>query len=214
MEHLENVTGIVAALDRSNIDTDAIIPKQYLKSIRKFGFGENLFDAWRYLDHGEPGQDHSKRPLNPDFVLNQARYRDTRILLAGDNFGCGSSREHAAWAFRDYGIRVIIAPSFADIFNGNALKNGLLPVVLDETTVARLIKSVEENEGYILTIDLPSQRVITPDGEVFNFEIDAFRKHCLINGLDDIDMTLTHADEIHAYETRRREEAPWLFTDL
>lgn len=214
MQPLVTVHGIVAPMDRSNVDTDAIIPKQYLKSIHKFGFGDNLFDAWRYLDSGEPGQDHKKRPLNPDFILNQSRYRNAAILLARANFGCGSSREHAAWAFRDYGIRVIIAPSFADIFYGNALKNGLLPVVLDEAAIDALFQSTFANEGYSLTVDLPAQTVTTPEGRSHHFEIDAFRKHCLIDGLDDIDNTLRYADEIRAYERRRAGEAPWLFQDL
>jgi 3-isopropylmalate/(R)-2-methylmalate dehydratase small subunit len=214
MKPLVTVEGVVAPMDRSNVDTDAIIPKQYLKSIHKFGYGDNLFDAWRYLDSGEPGQDHSKRPINPEFVLNQPRYRDACILLARANFGCGSSREHAAWAFRDYGIRVIIAPSFADIFYNNALRNGLLPVALDETLVDGLFKAVAANEGYRLTVDLPSQTVTTPQGERYQFEVDSFRKHCLINGLDDIGITLQHADDIRAYEKRRLKEAPWLFQDL
>ena len=214
MQPLVTVTGVVAPLDRSNVDTDAIIPKQYLKSIHKFGFGDNLFDAWRYLDSGEPGQDHSKRPKNPDFVLNRPRYADATILLARANFGCGSSREHAAWAFRDYGIRVIIAPSFADIFYGNALKNGLLPVVLDEQVVDHLFSEVEANEGYSLTVDLPAQTVTEPGGAGHGFAIDPYRKHCLVNGLDDIGITLQHAGEISAYEKRRAAEAPWLFQDL
>jgi 3-isopropylmalate/(R)-2-methylmalate dehydratase small subunit len=214
MNPLVTVESLVVPMDRSNVDTDAIIPKQYLKSIRKFGFGENLFDAWRYLDSGEPGQDHTKRPVNPDFVLNRERYRGAGILLARGNFGCGSSREHAAWAFRDYGIQVIIAPSFADIFFNNSLKNGLLPVVLDESTVDTLFAMVHANEGYRLKVDLPSQTVTTPAGDTFSFEIDPYRKHCLINGLDDIGMTLQHAGDIRAYEQRRAIEAPWLFTDL
>ncbi len=214
MEPLVNVTGIVMPMDRSNVDTDAIIPKQYLKAIHKFGFGDNLFDAWRYLDSGEPGQDHSKRPLNPEFVLNQPRYKDASILLARQNFGCGSSREHAAWAFRDYGFRVLIAPSFADIFYWNALKNGLLPIVLDEAVVDELFEAVQATEGYALTVDLPSQTVTTPDGSRHAFEVDPFRKHCLVNGLDEIGITLQHADDIRAYEQRRAGEAPWLFQDL
>lgn len=214
MQPLVTVTGVVAPLDRSNVDTDAIIPKQYLKSIHKFGFGDNLFDAWRYLDSGEPGQDHSKRPKNPDFVLNRPRYADATILLARANFGCGSSREHAAWAFRDYGIRVIIAPSFADIFYGNALKNDLLPVVLDEQVVDHLFSEVEANEGYSLTVDLPAQTVTEPGGTGHGFAIDPYRKHCLVNGLDDIGITLQHAEEIRTYEKRRAAEAPWLFQDL
>lgn len=214
MEPLVSVTGVVLPMDRSNVDTDAIIPKQYLKGIHKFGYGDNLFDAWRYLDSGEPGQDHTKRPINPDFVLNQPRYRDAKILLARQNFACGSSREHAAWAFRDYGIRILIAPSFADIFFNNAPKNGLLTVVLDEDVVDQLFREVFDNEGYSLTVDLPSQTVTTPSGEVHRFDVDPFRKHCLVNGLDQIGITLQHADDIRAYEQRRASEAPWLFQDL
>ena len=211
MEKFRTFTGIVAPLDRPNVDTDAIIPKQFLKSIRRTGFGPNLFDQWRYLDEGQPGQDHSRRPLNPDFVLNQPRYRDAQILLARENFGCGSSREHAVWALADYGFKVIIAPSFADIFYNNCFKNGLLPIVLDADTVDRLFREVAAREGYALTVDLAAQTLTTPDGEVIPFEIDAFRKHRLLEGLDDIALTLQHADEIRAYEERRRREAPWLF---
>lgn len=211
MEKLIKVTGIVAPMDRSNVDTDAIIPKQFLKSIRRSGFGPNLFDEWRYLDHGEPGMDNSKRPLNPDFVLNQPRYQGAKILLARDNFGCGSSREHAPWALEDYGFRVIIAPSFADIFFNNCFKNGLLPIKLDGAIVDRLFKETAATEGYQLTVDLAAQTITTPGGEVIPFEVDAFRKHCLLNGLDDIGLTLQHVDAIKAYEERRRQEAPWLF---
>jgi len=211
MEKLNKVTGIVAPMDRPNVDTDAIIPKQFLKSIKRSGFGPNLFDEWRYLDHGEPGMDNSKRPLNPDFVLNQSRYQGAKILLARDNFGCGSSREHAPWALEDYGFRVIIAPSFADIFFNNSFKNGLLPIKLDGAIVDQLFKEVEATEGYQLAVDLESQTITTPSGEVIKFEDDPFRKHCLLNGLDDIGLTLQHVDEIKAYEVRRREEAPWLF---
>ncbi len=211
MEKFRTFTGIVAPLDRPNVDTDAIIPKQFLKSIRRTGFGPNLFDQWRYLDEGQPGQDHSRRPLNPDFVLNQPCYRDAQILLARENFGCGSSREHAVWALVDYGFKVIIAPSFADIFYNNCFKNGLLPIVLDADTVDRLFREVAAREGYALTVDLAAQTLTTPDGEVIPFEIDAFRKHRLLEGLDDIALTLQHADEIRAYEERRRREAPWLF---
>ncbi len=211
MEKFRTFTGIVAPLDRPNVDTDAIIPKQFLKSIRRTGFGPNLFDQWRYLDEGQPGQDHSRRPLNPDFVLNQPRYRDAQILLARENFGCGSSREHAVWALADYGFKVIIAPSFADIFYNNCFKNGLLPIVLDADTVDRLFREVAAREGYALTVDLAAQTLTTPDGEVIPFEIDAFRKHRLLEGLDDIALTLQHAGEIRAYEERRRREAPWLF---
>jgi 3-isopropylmalate/(R)-2-methylmalate dehydratase small subunit len=188
-----------------------IIPKQFLKSIKRAGFGPNLFDELRYLDEGQPDQDCSTRPLNPDFVLNQPRYQGTSILLARKNFGCGSSREHAPWALEDFGIRAIIAPSFADIFYNNCFKNGLLPIVLPEEQVDQLFREVEATVGYRLTIDLERQQVVTPSGQAFPFEIDAFRKHCLLNGLDDIDLTLQHADEIRAYEARRRREAPWLF---
>jgi len=213
MEPLVKVDGVVVPLDRSNVDTDAIIPKQYLKSIKKSGFGPTLFDEWRYLDSGEPGQDHSKRPLNPDFVLNFPRYAGAQVLLARHNFGCGSSREHAPWALRDYGLRVIIANSFADIFYNNSLKNGLLPVVLDENIVDQLFTEVDANEGYRLQVDLPEQVVITPSGQRFSFDLDEYRKHCLVNGLDEIGITLQHADEIEAYEQRRSQEAPWLFPD-
>jgi 3-isopropylmalate/(R)-2-methylmalate dehydratase small subunit len=211
MEKFETMTGIVAPLDRSNVDTDAIIPKQFLKSIKRSGFGPNAFDEWRYLDHGEPGMDNSQRPLNPDFVLNQPRYEGASILLARDNFGCGSSREHAPWALLDYGFRVIIAPSFADIFFNNCFKNGILPIVLDAAIVDRLFKAVDANEGYQLTIDLGAQTITTPEGDSIAFEVDEFRKHCLLNGLDDIGLTLEHMDDIRAYEERRRKEAPWLF---
>ncbi|HWS02138.1 MAG TPA: 3-isopropylmalate dehydratase small subunit [Gammaproteobacteria bacterium] len=211
MEKFEKLTAIVAPLDRPNVDTDAIIPKQFLKSIRRSGFGPNLFDEWRYLDHGEPDQDNSGRPLNPDFALNQARYQGARILLGRENFGCGSSREHAVWALEDYGFRVVIAPSFADIFFNNCFKNGMLPFVLDAEKVEALFKAVEATPGYTLTVDLQEQTVTTPTGEVFGFEVDAFRKHCLLEGLDDIGLTLQHADAIRAYEQRRRGEAPWLF---
>lgn len=211
MRKFEKLTGLVVPLDRANVDTDAIIPKQYLKSIKRSGFGPNLFDDWRYLDPGEPGMDHSKRRPNPDFVLNQPRYRGAQVLLARDNFGCGSSREHAPWALEDYGIRAIIAPSFADIFFNNSFKNGLLPIVLDRDTVDKLFKECDTTPGYKLTIDLAAQSVSTPSGARFRFEVDAFRKHCLVNGLDDIGLTLQHVDEIRAYEQRRRSEAPWLF---
>ncbi len=211
MEKFEIVRGIVVPLDRMNVDTDAIIPKQFLKSVQRSGFGVNLFDAWRYLDQGEPGMDHSKRPLNPDFILNQPRYQGASILLARDNFGCGSSREHAVWALLDYGIRVIIASGFADIFYNNCFKNGVLPVVLSADTVARLFADVAATEGFSLTIDLSGQRVVHPGGEIFHFEIEAFRKHCLLAGLDEISLSLQHRAEIEAYEARRRQEAPWLF---
>ncbi len=214
MDPFTQLTGLVAPLDRANVDTDAIIPKQFLKSIKRTGFGPYLFDEWRYLDHGEPGQDCSGRPLNPDFVLNQERYRGARILLARTNFGCGSSREHAPWALLDYGFRVIVAPSFADIFYSNCFKNGLLPIVLEEQAVDRLFRQVEASPGYRLTVDLPAQSVTTPSEEVLRFDIDAFRKHCLVNGLDEIGLTLQHADDIRAYEERRRSQAPWLFTEI
>ena len=211
MEALNKVDGIVAPMDRPNVDTDAIIPKQFLKSIKRSGFGPNLFDEWRYLDHGEPGMDNSKRPLNPDFVLNQERYQGAKILLARENFGCGSSREHAPWALQDYGFRVIIAPSFADIFFNNCFKNGVLPIMLDAAKVDQLFKEVETSPGYTLNVDLPAQTITTPGGEVISFEVDSFRKHCLVNGLDDIGLTLQHADDIRAYEAKRRQSAPWLF---
>ena len=211
MEKFETLTAIAAPLDRANVDTDAIIPKQFLKSIKRTGFGPNLFDEWRYLDHGEPGRDNSNRPLNPDFVLNQERYKDARILLARENFGCGSSREHAVWALLDYGFRVVIAPSFADIFYNNCFKNGILPIVLPAETVERLFKETQAQPGYELTVDLAGQKVITPTGDESGFDIDSFRKHCLLEGLDDIGLTLQHADEIRAYEARRSQEAPWLF---
>ena len=203
--------GLVAPMDRANVDTDMIIPKQFLKSIKRTGFGKNLFDELRYLDEGKPDQDCSKRPLNPDFVLNQDRYRNSTVLLARANFGCGSSREHAPWALEDYGFRVIIAPSFADIFYNNCFKNGLLPIVLDEEIVDRLFAEVEANEGYQLAIDLQAKTVTTPSGESFSFDVDDFRRHCLLNGLDDIGVTLEDADLIRAYEEQRRKTAPWLF---
>jgi 3-isopropylmalate/(R)-2-methylmalate dehydratase small subunit len=211
MEKFDKLTGLVVPLDRANVDTDAIIPKQYLKSIKRSGFGPNLFDGWRYLDPGEPGMDHGKRRLNPDFVLNRPRYAGAQILLARDNFGCGSSREHAPWALMDYGIRAIIAPSYADIFFNNSFKNGLLPIVLPRESVDRLFDETLATPGYRLTVDLAAQTVTTPGGETFRFDVDAFRKHCLLNGLDDIGLTLQYVDEIQAYEERRRNEAPWLF---
>ena|SRR5690554_506670 len=211
MRQFTQHTGIAAPLDRANVDTDMIIPKQFLKSIKRAGFGPNLFDELRYLDEGQPDQDCAGRPLNPDFVLNQPRYQGTSVLLARENFGCGSSREHTPWALDDFGIRAIIAPSFADIFYNNCFKNGLLPIVLPEAQVDQLFKEVEATEGYQLTVDLERQVVVTPSGQEFAFEVDNFRKHCLLNGLDDIGLTLQHADEIKAYEARRRQEAPWLF---
>jgi len=211
MQAFTRLNGLVAPLDRTNVDTDAIIPKQFLKSIRRTGFGPNLFDEWRYLDHGEPGADCSQRPLNPDFSLNQQRYRGAEILLTRDNFGCGSSREHAPWALADYGFRVIIAPSFADIFANNCSKNGILPVVLTSEQVEQLFREVKAAPGYRLNVDLAQQTVTTPGGETYTFEIDPFRRQCLLEGLDDISLTLQHVDEIAAYETRRKQEAPWLF---
>jgi len=211
MEKFETFTGTVCPLDRSNVDTDAIIPKQFLKSIKRSGFGPNLFDEWRYLDHGEPGMDNSRRPLNPDFVLNDPRYAGARVLLARKNFGCGSSREHAPWALEDYGFRVILAPSFADIFFNNCFKNGLLPVVLPEETVDSLFGKASGEQALEIEVELEKQRLKLPDGETIAFEVDPFRKHCLLNGLDDIGLTLQHVNEIKAYEERRRKEAPWLF---
>ncbi len=205
------LNGLVVPLDRANVDTDAIIPKQFLKSIKRAGFGPNLFDEWRYLDHGEPGMDPASRRPNPDFVLNFPRFRGASVLLARENFGCGSSREHAPWALEDYGIRAIIAPSFADIFYNNCFKNGLLPIVLDAAIVDKLFRECEANEGYRLTIDLAVQTVTTPSGDVLPFDLDAGRKHRLLNGLDDIGLTLLLSDKIRAYEERRKVEAPWLF---
>ena len=212
MRALKQHKGIVVPIDRANVDTDMIIPKQFLKSIKRAGFGPNLFDESRYLDEGYPGQDNSQRPLNPDFVLNQARYQGGSVLLARRNFGCGSSREHAPWALEDYGFRVIIAPSFADIFYNNCFKNGLLPIVLEEDTVEKLFRETYANEGYRLSVDLERQQIETPAGEVIGFEVDGFRRHCLLNGLDDIGVTLEDAAAIRAYEARRAEVAPWLFS--
>jgi len=214
MKAFTQLTGLVAPMDRANVDTDMIIPKQFLKSIKRTGFGKNLFDELRYLDEGQPDQSCEGRPLNPDFPLNHARYQGASILLTRENFGCGSSREHAPWALEDYGFRCLIAPSFAEIFYNNCFKNGILPVVLDANTVERLFQALYAREGYQLTVDLEAQTVTTPDGEVFEFEIDEFRKHCLLKGLDDIGLTLEHADAIKAYEERRRREAPWLFDGL
>jgi 3-isopropylmalate/(R)-2-methylmalate dehydratase small subunit len=211
MEAFTKLDGLVAPLDRANVDTDAIIPKQFLKSIKRSGFGPNLFDEWRYLDHGEPGQDCSNRPLNRDFVLNQPRYQDARILLARENFGCGSSREHAPWALLDYGFRAVIAPSFADIFFNNCFKNGILPIVLDAASVDQLFRETLASEGYRLTVDLAAQTVTTPSGLAFSFAVDEFRKYCLLNGFDDIGLTLRHADKIKAYEEKRRLAEPWVF---
>jgi len=206
--------GIVAPLDRANVDTDLIIPKQFLKSIKRTGFGDNLFDELRYLDEGYPGQDNSKRPLNPDFVLNQPRYQSANILIARKNFGCGSSREHAPWALNEYGFRTVIAPSFADIFFNNCFKNGMLPVILSEEIVEQLFQECVENEGYTLTVDLAAQEVKTPSGQAFAFDIDPFRKHCLLNGLDDIGLTLQNADAIHEFERQAKVARPWVFQDL
>jgi len=203
--------GLVAGIDRANVDTDMIIPKQFLKSIKRSGFGPNLFDELRYLDEGKPGQDCASRPLNPDFPLNWPRYKGASVLLCRENFGCGSSREHAPWALDDYGFRAVIAPSFADIFFNNCFKNGLLPIVLEEDIVDKLFKNVEANEGYELTVDLPRQVVVAPSGEEFSFEIDEFSKDCLLEGLDEIGLTLNDADAIRAYEAAREKDTPWLF---
>ena len=203
--------GLVAPLDRVNVDTDAIIPKQFLKSIHRTGFGPNLFDEWRYLDHGEPGMDHSKRPLNPDFVLNHARYAGATLLLARENFGCGSSREHAPWALQQYGFKAIIAPSFADIFFNNCFKNGLLPVILTDGQVSALFRKTDEKPGFSLTVDLEEQCVFSDDGSIsYPFLIDPFRKYCLLNGLDDIGLTLRHAEAIREFEQHRLKGEPWL----
>lgn len=207
-------TGIACPLDRANVDTDLIIPKQFLKSIKRTGFGDNLFDELRYLDEGYLGQDINKRPKNPDFVLNQERYQGASILLARDNFGCGSSREHAPWALNEYGFRTVIAPSFADIFYNNCFKNGMLPVILSEKDVDELFKECFANIGYQLTVDLENQKVISPSGKEYPFEVDAFRKHCLLNGLDDIGLTLQNADDILAFEAKAKAERPWVFKEL
>ncbi len=211
MKPFEKHAGIAAPMDRANVDTDMIIPKQFLKSIHRTGFGPNLFDELRYLDVGQPGMDNSQRPLNKEFPLNQMRYQGASILLARENFGCGSSREHAPWALDDYGFRAIIAPSFADIFFNNCFKNGMLPIVLPHEVVSQLFDEMYAQEGYRLTIDLPAQQVITPSGKAFAFEVDAFRKHCLLHGLDDIGLTLQQADAIHAFETKYKQSSPWLF---
>ncbi len=206
--------GLVAPLDRANVDTDQIIPKQFLKSIKRTGFGPNLFDEWRYLDEGQPDQDNSQRPINTDFVLNQPRYQGASVLLAQENFGCGSSREHAPWALEEYGFRTIIAPSFADIFYNNSFKNGLLPIVLTADEVNELFAQAEAVEGYQLTIDLAAQTVTRPDGVQYSFEVDAFRKHCLLNGLDDIGLTLQDAELIREFEVGYKKANPWLFGAL
>ena len=203
-------TGIVAPLDRANVDTDAIIPKQFLKSIKKTGFGPHLFDEWRYLDHGEPGMDLTQRKKNPEFVLNQSQYEKASILIARENFGCGSSREHAPWAIEDFGFRAILAPSFADIFFSNCFKNGLLPIVLPNETIDLLFKSIYANKGYALTIDLENQFIVLPSNEKISFQVDAFRKHCLMHGLDDIGLTMQHSDSIKAFEQDYYQKNSWL----
>jgi 3-isopropylmalate/(R)-2-methylmalate dehydratase small subunit len=207
-------SGLVAPLDRANVDTDQIIPKQFLKSIKRSGFGQNLFDEWRYLDVGQPGQDCANRPLNQDFVLNFPRYQGASVLLARENFGCGSSREHAPWALEEYGFRTVIAPSYADIFFNNSFKNGMLPIILTEAEVDELFQQAEACEGYQLSVDLAAQTVTRPDGKVYHFEIDAFRKHCLLNGLDDIGLTLQEDQAIAAFEAKHRQSQPWLFGAL
>ena len=212
MKKFQVEQGLVMPLDRANVDTDFIIPKQFLKSIKRSGFGVNLFDEHRYLDKGEPDADNSKRPINPDFVLNQPRYQGASILLARDNFGCGSSREHAPWALDDYGFRAILAPSYADIFFNNCFKNGLLPIVLDRAVIDQLFQAVTAQEGYSLTVDLPQQLITLPDGSTIAFDMDSFRKHCLIEGLDDIGLTLQDAETIRNFETQWRTTAPWYFT--
>ena len=212
MEKFIGCNGLVAPLDRANIDTDAIIPKQFLKSIERSGFGRYLFDEWRYLDHGEPGKEIAQRTLNPDFILNQNRFQGAKILLTRANFGCGSSREHAPWALQDYGFQVILAPSYADIFFNNSFKVGLLPIVLKESIVDQMFCEVDLNEGYSLAINLEEQAVVTPAGEVHTFDIDSFRKKNLLNGLDEIGLTLQYASKIESFEDKRRIEQPWLFT--
>lgn len=211
MQPFTTLEGLVAPLDRANVDTDAIIPKQFLKSIKRSGFGPNAFDEWRYLDHGEPGMDNSKRQLNPDFVLNQPRYQGASILLTRENFGCGSSREHAPWALEDYGFKVIIASSFADIFFNNCFKNGMLPIVLKADYVEDIFNEVEAAEGYKLQVDLSAQTVSTPSGKSYAFEIDAVRKHNLLNGLDDIGLTMQQQEKIKAFEAKHKQVQPWLF---
>jgi len=211
MKKFTLLDGLVVPLDRANVDTDAIIPKQFLKSIKRSGFGQNAFDEWRYLDHGEPGMDNSKRKINPNFVLNQPRYQGAQILLTRENFGCGSSREHAPWALEDFGFRVIIATSYADIFFNNCFKNGLLPVRLDAAIVDALFKAEAKTAGFRLRVDLERQEVTTPDGMVYPFEVEVFRKHCLLNGLDDIGLTMQHGDEVRSFEAKHRAAQPWLF---
>ena len=211
MEKFVRKEGLVAPLDRANVDTDAIIPKQFLKSIKRTGFGPNLFDEWRYLDKGEPDRDNAGRPLNPDFVLNRQRFIGATVMLARENFGCGSSREHAPWALLQFGIQTIIAPSFADIFYNNSLKNGLLLIKLDPKIIDKLFSETDANPGYRLAVDLEQQTVTTPSGESYTFDIDQHRKHCMLNGLDDIGLTLAHAGDIKAFEAKHRERQPWLF---
>ena len=211
MQAFTTLNGLVAPMDRANVDTDAIIPKQFLKSIKRTGYGPFLFDEWRYEDRGEPGMDCTNRPRRADFVLNQPRYQGAQVLLARENFGCGSSREHAPWAILDYGFTCVIAPSFADIFYNNCFKNGILPITLDDAVVDQLFKEGAASEGYALNIDLQAQTVTTPTGESFAFDVDAFRKHCLLNGLDDVGLTLQNAEDIRSYEEKRKQEALWLF---
>jgi len=211
MDAFTRLNGIAVPIDRANVDTDAIIPKQYLKSIKRTGFGPALFDEWRYLDTGQPDMDHSARPLNPDFVLNQERYQGAQVLVARRNFGCGSSREHAPWALTDFGIRCVVAPSFGDIFFNNCFKNGLLPVILAEEVVDALIRDIEAEPGYRLEVDLEAQTVTSPKGEVWRFDVEPFRKQCMLEGLDEIGLTLQQRVDIERYEERRRREAPWLF---
>jgi 3-isopropylmalate/(R)-2-methylmalate dehydratase small subunit len=211
MDKFNRLNGLAAPLDRANVDTDAVIPKQFLKSIKRTGFGPNLFDSWRYLDTGEPGMDNSNRPLNEDFILNKTRFQGAQVLLARENFGCGSSREHAPWALQDYGFKVVIASSFGDIFYSNSLKNGLLPIRLSKAEMDVLFDETFASEGYRLDIDLENQKVTTPSGKQFAFDIEAFSKHCLMNGLDEIGLTLQHADHIRAFETKHRASQPWLF---
>ena len=211
MNPFTRLDGLVAPMDRANVDTDAIIPKQFLKSIERSGFGPYLFDEWRYTNYGEPGMDCTNRPKNPDFVLNKPRYQGAQVLLARDNFGCGSSREHAPWAIEDYGFRAIIAPSFADIFFSNTYKNGILPIVASNETVDRLFAECEATEGYALDVNLEAQTVTTPSGFSFKFDITPHRKHCLLNGLDEIGLTLVHADQIRAFEDKRKADFPWMF---
>ena len=214
MEAFRPVKGVVLPIDRSNVDTDAIIPKQYLKSVVRSGFGANLFDEWRYLDHGEPGQEHSIRRINPDCILNEKRYTGAEILIARKNFGCGSSREHAVWALHDYGIKVIIASSFADIFFNNCYKNGLLPLVLPDDVIDALFGAIKDEPGYMLEVDLEAQSIVTPDGMQYSFELEGFKKHCLINGLDEIALTLRHKKKISEFEASHKQKMPWLFEDL